>query len=376
MTEQEPPMEEKLEASMERLMADLDCGQELDLQALSRQFALPIEVLEDGLRGLTALEGINAEGCGVEQLGSYKLEKEIGRGGMGVVYLATNSKTGQQVVVKIMQSSVYSERFIIEAESMMRLRHNNIVELLDHDLKASQPYFVMPYFERGSIGQSLKKHKTFPVERALRVALDVCSALAFAHSQGILHRDVKPHNILLNNDGTAVLSDFGLARDLERSTRHTEFGDFIGTLGYVPPEQVTAEREDVDHRVDIYGLGVTLFEMVTGITPFGAHLSKQDIEVNAKTLLGGRIGQELVDFLAAEPSVPGDFIGSKSSKAFDDICRRCLYGKKKKRYPHVAALAEDIAGWLGQLPPRLPLPKVVKRQSQFLWWVREMLGLD
>lgn len=202
----------------------------------------------------------------------YVLDREIGRGGMATVYLATDLKHKRQVAIKVlspdMAAALGTERFLKEIELEARLTHPHILALHDSGQVDGRLYYVMPYVAGESLRQRLDREKQLPLEDAVRIVREVADALAYAHGVGIVHRDVKPENILLES-GHAVLTDFGIARAVSESggERLTQTGIAVGSPAYMSPEQA-AGRQDVDPRSDIYALGCVLYEMLGGEPPF------------------------------------------------------------------------------------------------------------
>ena len=212
-----------------------------------------------------------------EELGAaladhYAIERELGRGGMAVVFLARDLKHDRQVAIKVLRpdlaTSIGADRFLREITIAARLTHPNILTLHDSGDAGGLLYYVMPYVEGESLRQRLERERQLPVDEAVAIARQVASALDFAHSLGVVHRDIKPENILLIGPH-ALVADFGLARALDNasSPRLTESGIAVGTPAYVSPEQASAERS-VDGRTDIYSLGCVVFEMIAGVPPF------------------------------------------------------------------------------------------------------------
>lgn len=205
----------------------------------------------------------------------YVLEREIGSGGMAYVYLARDLKHDRTVAVKVLRpelaSSVNTGRFVREIEIAAGLTHPHILPVHDSGLVAGTLYYVMPYVKGENLATRMAREGAMPLADVMRITHEVASALQFAHEQGIVHRDIKPENVLLPG-GVAVVSDFGLARALERdessgASRLTEAGIGLGTPTYMSPEQGTGE-EDVDARADQYSLACVVFEMLAGRPPF------------------------------------------------------------------------------------------------------------
>jgi serine/threonine protein kinase len=202
----------------------------------------------------------------------YRLERELGRGGMAIVYLAHDLKHKRSVALKVLRAELATalgpERFLREIEISAGLHHPHILALYDSGEVEGFLFYVMPYVEGGSLRERLIREKQLPLEDALRIASEVADALSFAHSHGVVHRDIKPENVLLES-GHAVVADFGIAKAISAAgtERLTETGIAVGTPAYMSPEQAFGE-EQLDGRSDIYGLGCVLYEMLGGDPPF------------------------------------------------------------------------------------------------------------
>ena len=202
----------------------------------------------------------------------YRLERELKRGGMGHIYLARESHPDRQVAIKVLDPEVTlrlgRERFLREVSLLSNLIHPHIVPVFAAGDASGFLYYVMPFIEGETVGERVTRNGYLSLGVALRIAHDVADALAYAHQRGIIHRDIKPGNILLH-DNHALVADFGIARALHvaESEPITEVGVAIGTPAYMSPEQVTGE-EDVDGRTDVYSLGCVLYEMLIGEPPF------------------------------------------------------------------------------------------------------------
>ncbi|MGH7527126.1 MAG: serine/threonine-protein kinase [Gemmatimonadales bacterium] len=202
----------------------------------------------------------------------YSLERELGRGGMATVFLARDVHQQQPVAIKVMHPSLADaldrKRFLREMGIAASLAHPLIVPLYDSGHAGDVPYYIMPYVEGESLYDRLQRERRLSLEDALQITHDVAAALGYAHSRGVLHRDVKPENILLAG-GRALVADFGLARAIGAADyrRLTETGIIVGTLYYMSPEQLREDR-DLDQRADIYSLGCILYEMLTGGPPY------------------------------------------------------------------------------------------------------------
>ena len=201
----------------------------------------------------------------------YRIERELAQGGMATVYLARDVQGGQAVAVKVMRPKVASvigaARFLREIRIARSLDHPLIVPVLDSGSVGEILYYVMPYVEGETLYERLQRERRLAVADALQLTRDVAAALGYAHSRGILHRDVKPENLLLAG-GHALVADFGLARAVGADSRTlTETGVVVGTVYYMSPEQLREDKE-IDQRTDIYSLGCILFEMLTGGPPY------------------------------------------------------------------------------------------------------------
>ena len=208
---------------------------------------------------------------------SYELDREIGRGGMGIVYLARDKRLKRQVAVKLLPPelafrSEIRSRFLREAETAAGLSHPNIVPIFSVDEREGLVYFVMAYVEGDNLAKRLNDSGPMAPEDVRRVLCETADALAYAHARGVVHRDIKPDNILLDRDsGRAMVTDFGIARAVsDGEARLTATGMAIGTPAYMSPEQAAGDR-DVDGRTDLYSLGVVGYQMLVGEPPFTAN---------------------------------------------------------------------------------------------------------
>lgn len=267
-----------------------------------------------------------------ERIGHYSIVSELGRGGMGVVYKAHEQSLNRFVALKVLgkhlsEDESYVERFKREAQSAAALNHPNIVQIYSIDEFDGQHCFAMEFVFGASIQQMIKSQGPIDPADAARLILQAASGLGSAHSHGVIHRDVKPANLMVDERGLVKITDFGLALLAAGATRLTATGMFMGTPGYLSPEQCL--DEDVDHRTDIYSLGVTLYEMLTGITPFKADsplaLLRQIIDVEP---------QEVGDL---RPEVP---------EALQSILKKMMAKKREERYPACEPLVADLQEWL------------------------------
>ena len=196
--------------------------------------------------------------------GRYRIERELGQGGMATVYLAHDVRHDRKVALKVLRPELSAilggARFLAEIRTTANLQHPHILSLFDSGEADGLVYYVMPLVEGESLRERLHREKQLPVDDAVRIARDVASALDYAHRQGVVHRDIKPENILLH-EGRALVADFGIALAASRSdggTRMTETGMSLGTPHYMAPEQAMGERE-ITPKADIYALGCVLY---------------------------------------------------------------------------------------------------------------------
>ncbi len=202
----------------------------------------------------------------------YRVERKLGEGGMATVYLAQDLRHDRQVAVKVLREElaavIGAERFLAEIKTTANLQHPHILPLFDSGQVDGTVFYVMPYIEGESLRDRLERETQLPVEEAVRIAREVAHALDYAHRRGVIHRDIKPDNILLH-DGSALVADFGIALAASKTggTRMTETGMSLGTPHYMSPEQAMGERT-LDARTDIYALGCVLYEMLLGEPPF------------------------------------------------------------------------------------------------------------
>jgi serine/threonine-protein kinase len=271
----------------------------------------------------------------------YVLERELGRGGMATVYLAREAHGGRAVAVKAMHpelgSALGPERFRREMDIAASLSHPGIVPLIDSGHAGALLYYVMPFVEGESLHARLERERRLPLDDALRVAHDAAEALGYAHGRGILHRDVKPDNILLAGEPSrgaagwrALIADFGLARAVGAadSTKLTKTGTVVGTAHYMSPEQIREDRA-IDERSDVYSLGCVLYEMLTGAPPFL-----------------GRTVTDLVMKILRAPPAPVALVNPDVPASVDRVIAQALAKAPGERF----ATMRDLAA---ALPPRV-----------------------
>jgi predicted ATPase/tRNA A-37 threonylcarbamoyl transferase component Bud32 len=268
----------------------------------------------------------------------YRIERELGRGGMAVVYLAQDLKHARKVAIKVMlpemAAAIGQDRFLREIEIAARLTHPHILPLYDSGAVGGQLYYVMPYIDGESLRSRLSRETQLPIEDALRLTREIASALNYAHQHGLVHRDVKPENILLA-DGIALLADFGVARALSPSvgdaTAVLTGGGLIGTPQYMAPEQ--AGGGTVDGRTDLYALACVLYEMLAGEPPFTGP--------DPQTLLHQHLNAEPRPVTDRRPVPPG----------VATVISRGLSKLPVDRFPTAASFAEALSIASGAATP-------------------------
>jgi predicted Ser/Thr protein kinase len=279
-----------------------------------------------------------------KQLGKYLIEAELGRGGMGVVYRAHQPSLERTVAVKVLSSDLIGDpdgvrRFRLEARAVARLNHPNIVQVYDIEEEENLIYLVMEFVDGESLDGLITK-SVLSESRCLKIVADIADALHFAHEKGIVHRDVKPANVLMTSDGRVKVADFGLAYLIDREGGTTRTGFLVGSPNYMSPEQATGQK--IDRRSDIYSLGVVLFRMLTGRVPFVAESSH--------AVLFMQVGQEPPDPRELNKSI---------SLVTRGLVLKALNKKPETRFQTMAefrdALLRQAAGLTAGVPGELSM---------------------
>jgi hypothetical protein len=264
----------------------------------------------------------------------YEVQELLGSGGMASVYRAHDSLLERPVALKILHEHFssdpeYVERFRREARAIARVSHPNIVTVIDRGSFEDREYIVFEHVPGNTLKDILERRGPLPVTEALSLAHQVARALAFAHEQGIVHRDVKPHNVLVNEEGGAKVTDFGLARSLELDHDITQTGTVLGTCDYISPEQ--ASGQPVDERSDQYSLGVLLFELLAGEVPFPAE------SYMAAALR--HVRDPVPSVRERRPDVP---------PRVDELVQRAMAKRPEDRFPSTAALVAALESCLAE----------------------------
>jgi serine/threonine protein kinase len=269
----------------------------------------------------------------------YKFVSKLGAGAMAVVYKGTQVSLNRTVAIKVLPKRFsadpeYVNRFYKEGQAAGKLHHNNIVQAIDVGEASGYHYFVMEYVEGKTISDDLVAGKVFSEREALDIVIQVAQALEHAHSNGLVHRDVKPKNIMITKEGVVKLADMGLARETtDIETAQNEEGKAYGTPYYIAPEQIRG-MIDIDGRADIYGLGATFYHMVTGRVPF---MADDSAEIMRKHL--------------REPLIPPDHINTALSAGVSEVIEVMMAKRKEDRYTHAKELLADLEALRNGAPP-------------------------
>ena len=273
------------------------------------------------------------------QIPGYKIIGKLGAGAMAVVYKARQLSLNRIVAIKILpkrfsENPEYVERFYKEGQAAGKLNHPNIVQAFDVGEAGGYHYFVMEYVEGRTIADDLAQGKVFSESEALEIIIQVARALEHAHACHLIHRDVKPKNIMINNSGMVKLADMGLARGMsDMEAAQSEEGKAYGTPYYIAPEQIRG-RIDIDGRADIYGLGATFYNMVTGRVPF---MADNSADVMRKHL--------------REKLIPPDHINTSLSAGVSEVIEIMMAKQRENRYSSVEELLADLEALRQGQPP-------------------------
>jgi WD40 repeat protein/tRNA A-37 threonylcarbamoyl transferase component Bud32 len=294
-------------------------------------------------------------------LGDYEILDEMARGGMGVVYRARQAHLGRTVALKLVRDpslATYAEirRFRQEAEAVAELDHPNIVPIYEVGQTEDQPYFSMKLVEGGNLTRHVGRLKESPCDAA-GLMIKVARAVHYAHQRAILHRDLKPSNILVGENDEPYVTDFGLAKRIDpgNATAQTVTGAVMGTPAYMPPEQAGGGTKSLTTAADVYSLGATLYETLTGQAPFA----------------GDSVAEILRRVIDQEPARPRS-LSPKLDPDLETICLKCLEKDPSRRYGTADALADDLERWLEGRPIKA---RPVKARERVVKWMRRKPAL-
>src|SRR5213082_1995683 len=271
------------------------------------------------------------------ELGDYELLEEVGRGGQGVVFRARQKSLNRTVALKVISLGQWArkahvKRFRLEAEAAAHLEHPGIVPIHEVGERDGSCYFSMKFVEGGQLDEVVRP-APMSIRQAAELIAKVARTVHYAHQHGILHRDIKPGNILLDQKGEPHLTDFGLARLVETESTMTRTLDVLGTPSYMAPEQATGNNAAVSSVTDVYGLGAVLYQLLTGQPPFA----------------GGATYETIKLLLDTEPRQPR-LLNPKIDRDLSTICLKCLEKDPERRYSSALVLAEDLERWLRHEP--------------------------
>jgi serine/threonine protein kinase len=297
-----------------------------------------------------------------ERVGDYTILEQVGRGGMGVVYKARQTKPSRLVAIKMILAGSHArtanvERFLKDAETIASLQHPNIVQVYKVEEHEGKPFFSLEYCGGGNLAQKLKA-TPLPGREAALLVQTLARAIQAAHEKGIIHRDLKPGNVLLTDEGVLKITDFGLAKNLDVSGPTME-GDILGTPSYMAPEQAAGLSKEIGAWTDVYALGAILYECLTGRPPFKA-------ASNFDTVM---------QVLRDDP-VPPRLLQSMVPRDLETICLQCLQRAPDKRYPSALELAEDLQRFLKEEPIKAKMDSLSGRLRSAIESYKEVPTLD
>lgn len=279
-----------------------------------------------------------------QTIGGYEVRGELGRGGMGVVYRGYDNKLERDVAIKVLESvsddtdalsmtthHELVERFKTEAKAIAKLSHPNIVNIFDFGVENDKNYMVMEFLRGRDLSQLLRFNSPLSVELVVKATIDVCTALDYAHTQGIIHRDIKPANIILLDNGITKLMDFGIARIQENQSQLTQAGTILGSVLYISPEQLISAQK-VDKRADIYSLGVSMYELLTGKFPYD----------------GDNVATIISKIMQSDPLPPSTY-NPKITSQLDAIILKTIEKDPDNRFQRASDLKEALTEVLYEL---------------------------
>ena len=288
---------------------------------------------------LTRIRKIVEDSRPTQQIPGFQILEKLGAGAMATVFKAKQVSLDRYVAIKVLpkrlsENPEYVERFYKEGKAAAKLNHRNIVQAIDVGESGGYHYFVMEYVKGKTVYDDLAANQVYTEQKAIDIILQVTDALIHAHEKGLIHRDVKPKNVMLTEDGTAKLADMGLAREAaDMEAARMEAGRAYGTPYYISPEQIRGEV-DIDFRADIYSLGAMFYHMVTGKVPFEASTPSAVMHKHLK-----------------EQLVPPDHINRSLSVGVAEVIETMMAKKRKDRYASAAMLKEDLQSIKEGFPP-------------------------
>lgn len=362
-----PEQAAELADILENYLADLEAGRSPDRAALLARHPQWAGPLEEALAGLEFIRGAaTAKETVPVQLGDFRILREIGRGGMGVVYEAEQVSLRRRVALKVLRfggvaDTVAMQRFQREAETVGRLHHTNIVPIFAIGADEGVRYFAMQFIEGRDLGRVARDMREpesggLDFRRIADWGLQAAEALAHAHQRGVIHRDIKPSNLILDPDNRIWLTDFGLARRMDDVSLSLT-GALLGTPRYMSPEQAASTRLPIDHRTDLYSLGATLYELVTGRPIFEATSPHEVIS----------------QILHTDPRPPRS-LAPTLPRDLETIVLKCLAKEASRRYPTAQALAEDLRAFVAGRPIAARRPRVLERTLRWARQHRRLVG--
>ena len=319
-----------------------NCLAEIRRQEAASQLSLAGILVRKGVVTQRQLDRLKKEIQPAQQIPGYRLISKLGSGAMATVYKAKQLSLDRLVAVKVLPKSLsenpeYVDRFYKEGKAAAKLNHPNIVQAIDVGEAGGYHYFVMEYVEGHTLYDELEKGKRFTEAEALSIIIMIAKALKQAHERGLIHRDVKPKNIMMTPEGVAKLADMGLARlAADEQTAQSEAGRAFGTPYYISPEQIRGEI-DIDFRADIYSLGATLYHIVTGRVPFQGPTPAAVMHKHLK-----------------EPLIPPDHINTSLSVGLGEVVETMMAKRPEDRYASTQDLLLDLeAVARGEPPPQV-----------------------
>ncbi len=309
--------------------------------AVASAWSVPASPGEGALGSLAALQP------GVVLGGRYEIVQKLGEGGMGAVYKARDRELDRLVAVKVIRPELAGreeilQRFKQELILARQVTHRNVIRIFDLGQGEGLKFITMEYVEGQDLKTVLKQRRKLPPKEAARIIQQVCRALEAAHSEGVTHRDLKPPNIMLEENGRALVMDFGIARSVEMSGL-TQTGMLVGTPEYMSPEQARGEK--VDTRSDLFSLGIIFYEMLTGNSPYHSE--------TAMGTLFKRMQEDAVPPIKLDASIP---------QALSDVVINCLARDPAQRYQSAQQILADLDAWLGLQPGTVIIPQFVPRR--------------